>query len=42
MKGWLQVPRLPPVVIIGLVAVVCATQVIEDLYQSGELSTSKG
>ncbi len=29
---------LPPIVIIGLVALVCATQVIEDLYQSGELS----
>ncbi|MGB3640220.1 MAG: low temperature requirement protein A [Rivularia sp. (in: cyanobacteria)] len=30
-----------PIVIIGLVALVCATQVLEDLYQSGGLSTSK-
>ncbi len=30
-----------PIVIIGLVALVCATQVLEDLYQSGELSPSK-
>ncbi|WP_416350870.1 low temperature requirement protein A [Rivularia sp. UHCC 0363] len=32
---------LQPVVVIGLIAVVCATQVIEDLYQSGELFASK-
>ena len=32
---------LQPVVIIGLVALVCATQLLEDLYQSGELFTSK-
>ena len=32
---------LQPVVIIGLVALVCATQLIQDLYQSGELFTSK-
>lgn len=30
-----------PIVIIGLVALVCATQVLEDLYQSGGLSTIK-
>lgn len=32
---------LQPIVIIALVAFVCATQVLEDLYQSGELSASK-
>ncbi|WP_414620515.1 low temperature requirement protein A [Calothrix sp. CCY 0018] len=32
---------LQPIAIIGLVAFVCATQVLEDLYQSGELSTAK-
>ncbi len=32
---------LPPLAIVGLVALVCAIQVIEDLYQSGELSISK-
>ena len=32
---------LQPIAIIGLVAFVCATQVLEDLYQSGELSTGK-
>ncbi|MGB7375477.1 MAG: low temperature requirement protein A [Rivularia sp. (in: cyanobacteria)] len=30
-----------PIVIIGLVALVCATQVLEDLYQGGGLSSSK-
>ncbi|WP_044292470.1 low temperature requirement protein A [Rivularia sp. PCC 7116] len=33
--------NLQPVVITGLVALICAIQVIEDLYQSGELSTSQ-
>lgn len=32
---------LQPVVIIGLVALICATQVVEDLYQSGQLSVTK-
>lgn len=30
--GW------PPVAVIGLVAIVCATQVVQDLYQSGKLA----
>ncbi len=29
---------LSPLVIIALVAVVCATQVVQDLYQSGQLT----
>lgn len=33
--------RLHPVLIIGLVALVCAFQVIEDLFQSGQLSVLK-
>jgi len=33
--------RLQPLLIVGLVALICAFQVIEDLYQSGQLSLSK-
>lgn len=29
---------LSPLVIIALAAVVCATQVVQDLYQSGQLT----
>ncbi len=48
MSSWLQPPRLlimlatsgvglSPLVIIALVAVVCTTQVGQNLYQSGQL-----